>query len=77
MLNLFKFLDQSLVGFLGVEPQLRAISDGRNHYRFVQELEVGGGYSFDGVAQNLESGDSCMSFLGEEVDVVGEGEFSV
>jgi len=77
VLDLLKFVDQSLVGFLRVEPELGAVGDGGDDHRLVEEAEVGRGYALNSVAENFEAGDCGETLLTEQANVVGEGEFAV
>ena len=67
----------ALVRSFWVEPELGAISDGRDDDCFVEEAEVGGGYACDGVAEDFEACHNYFSFLGEEGHMVLERKLAV
>ena len=77
MLYSFQLPYETFVGFGGVEPELGAIGDGGDDNCFVEELEVGGGDTVDGVTKDFEACDDSKPFGCKEVDVMVECEVSV
>ena len=77
MLYLFELLDQLLVGFLWIKPELGSIGDGWDDHGLIEQSEVrrgGAGYC---ITQHSESSDCGHPFLVEEGDMVFEGKFAV